>query len=82
MSPRARNRVGWAIATHLQHQQSIVFPAFIQAWVWATAFVRLPKLFARSHPAGGGGILSNFGRSGSSRSQTGPTEVQYTTWGR
>lgn len=38
--------LGGAIATHLQHQQSIVFPAAIEAWVWVTAFVRLPQTFA------------------------------------
>lgn len=40
--------LGGAIATHLQHGQSIVFPAAIQAWVWGTALVRLPNLFSRS----------------------------------
>lgn len=41
--------MGGAIATHLQHGQSVVFPAAIEAWIWATAFVRLPGLFARHH---------------------------------
>lgn len=39
--------LGGAIATHLQHQQSILLPAAIEALVWATAIVRTPKLFAR-----------------------------------
>lgn len=39
--------LGGAIATHLQHGQSMVLPAAIEAWVWATAFVRMPTLFAR-----------------------------------
>jgi len=40
--------MGGAIATHLQHQQSIVLPAAIELLVWATAIVRMPKLFART----------------------------------
>ena len=38
--------MGGAIATHLQHQQSVVFPAVFQAWVWVAAAVRMPQLFA------------------------------------
>lgn len=40
--------MGGAIATHLQHGQSVLFPAAIEAWIWATAFVRLPDLFAHT----------------------------------
>src|SRR4051812_43892517 len=39
--------MGGAIATHLQHQQDIVFPIGIQAWIWVTAIVRFPELGAR-----------------------------------
>ena len=36
--------LGGAIATHLQHQQGILFPAGIEALVWIAAVVRLPEL--------------------------------------
>ena len=37
--------LGGAIATHLQHQQSIALPAAIEAMVWMAAVLRIPKLF-------------------------------------
>jgi len=42
--------LGGAIATHLQHGQSVAFPAAIEALVWGTAFVRNPRLFAPFPP--------------------------------
>lgn len=39
--------LGGAIATHLQHQQSILFPAGFEALVWLTALIRFPELSAR-----------------------------------
>lgn len=39
--------LGGAIATHLQHQQNIVFPMAIEALVWITAVVRFPELLLR-----------------------------------
>ena len=38
---------GGAIATHLQHQQDIVFPIAIEAIVWITAVIRFPELIER-----------------------------------
>ncbi|OOQ61554.1 DoxX family protein [Mucilaginibacter pedocola] len=38
---------GGAIATHLQHQQNIVFPMAIEALVWIAAAVRFPELTGR-----------------------------------
>ena len=40
--------LGGAIATHLQHEQSMLFPAAIEALVWVTAVVRYPKLLKRA----------------------------------
>jgi len=39
--------LGGAIATHLQHQQGILFPAAIEALVWLTALIRFPELTVR-----------------------------------
>jgi len=42
--------LGGAIATHLQHGQSIAFPATIEAMVWITAVIRFPELAQRLFP--------------------------------
>jgi len=39
--------LGGAIATHLQHGQSIWFPVAIATLVWITAVIRFPELMAR-----------------------------------
>lgn len=39
--------LGGAIATHLQHQQEILFPMGLAAVVWIAAVVRFPELPAR-----------------------------------
>ena len=39
--------LGGAIATHLQHGQSIVFPAMIEAMVWIAALIRFPEISQR-----------------------------------
>jgi len=39
--------LGGAIATHLQHQQNILFPASIEALIWITAILRFPELLGR-----------------------------------
>ncbi|BAV06434.1 integral membrane protein [Filimonas lacunae] len=39
--------LGGAIATHLQHQQNILFPMAIEAAVWITAIIRFPELTRR-----------------------------------
>ena len=39
--------MGGAIATHLEHGQSIVAPAVIAAFVWIVAVVRFPELRSR-----------------------------------
>jgi hypothetical protein len=47
--------LGGAIATHLQHQQGILFPVGIEAFVWVTAVIRFPELVQRllgQRPAG------------------------------
>jgi hypothetical protein len=36
--------LGGAIATHLQHQQSIMFPIVFEVVVWITAVIRFPEL--------------------------------------
>ena len=36
--------LGGAIATHLQHQQNIMFPIAIEALVWITAVIRFREL--------------------------------------
>tara|TARA_Y100000815_G_C13310549_1_gene488309 strand:- start:122 stop:490 length:369 start_codon:yes stop_codon:yes gene_type:complete len=38
---------GGAIATHLQHQQDIIFPMAIEALIWITAIIRFPELVKR-----------------------------------
>ena len=38
---------GGAIATHLQHQQDILFPMAIEALIWITAIIRFPELVKR-----------------------------------
>jgi hypothetical protein len=37
--------MGGAIATHLQHGQSIVFPSAIEALIWTAALIRYPFLW-------------------------------------
>ena len=39
--------LGGAIATHLQHQQNIIFPMVIEAFVWITAIIRFRELTYR-----------------------------------
>jgi uncharacterized membrane protein len=39
--------MGGAIATHLEHEQSIVAPCIIQSFLWIVAFVRFPELSDR-----------------------------------
>jgi hypothetical protein len=39
--------MGGAIATHLEHDQSIVAPCIIQSFLWIVAFVRFPELTDR-----------------------------------
>lgn len=39
--------LGGAIATHLQHQQNIVFPMVFELLVWVTAIIRFPELALR-----------------------------------
>jgi hypothetical protein len=39
--------MGGAIATHLEHQQSVVAPVIISAFLWITALVRFPELLSR-----------------------------------
>lgn len=39
--------MGGAIATHLEHGQSIAAPAVIEAFVWVVAAVRFPELTER-----------------------------------
>lgn len=36
--------LGGAIATHLQHQQNIMFPIVIEAFVWMTSVIRFGEL--------------------------------------
>ena len=38
---------GGAIATHLQHGQSIIFPAAVEALTWIGALIRFPELWQR-----------------------------------
>lgn len=38
---------GGAIATHLQHQQEILFPVAIETVIWIAAFIRFPELIQR-----------------------------------
>jgi hypothetical protein len=39
--------LGGAIATHLEHGQSVVSPCIIQAFVWIVAVYRFPELRSR-----------------------------------
>lgn len=39
--------LGGAIATHLEHQLSVVVPILIQCFLWITAAVRFPELTNR-----------------------------------
>lgn len=39
--------LGGAIATHLQHQQNILFPAGIEVLIWITVIIRFPELLSR-----------------------------------
>jgi hypothetical protein len=36
--------LGGAIATHLQHGQSLIFPAAIEVLIWIAALIRYPPL--------------------------------------
>jgi hypothetical protein len=38
---------GGAIATHLQHQQEILFPMAIEAVIWIAGILRFPELIQR-----------------------------------
>jgi sorbitol-specific phosphotransferase system component IIC len=40
--------LGGAIATHLQHQQNILFPMVFEAAVWIAAVIRFPELTQRA----------------------------------
>lgn len=37
--------LGGALATHLQHGQSVIFPAVIEAVIWIAALIRFPPLW-------------------------------------
>ncbi|WP_374950725.1 DoxX family protein [Mucilaginibacter sp.] len=37
--------LGGAIATHLQHGQSIIFPVAVEALIWIAALIRYPQLW-------------------------------------
>ena len=39
--------MGGAIATHLEHAQSVIAPCIIQAFVWMVAIYRFPELLTR-----------------------------------
>ena len=39
--------LGGAIATHLEHQQSVLAPAIIESLLWITATIRFPELSKR-----------------------------------
>jgi hypothetical protein len=39
--------MGGAIATHLEHGQSVIAPCIIQSFLWAVAFYRFPELTNR-----------------------------------
>ncbi|MXV16624.1 DoxX family protein [Hufsiella ginkgonis] len=39
--------LGGAIATHLQHQQDVLFPAAFEAVIWIAAVIRFPELTRR-----------------------------------
>lgn len=39
--------IGGAIATHLEHGQSVIAPCVIQAFVWIVAVYRFPELKSR-----------------------------------
>ncbi len=39
--------LGGAIATHLEHEQSVIAPCVIQAFVWLVAVYRFPELTTR-----------------------------------
>jgi len=39
--------LGGAIATHLQHQQDIMFPAILESLIWIAACLRFPELTQR-----------------------------------
>ena len=42
--------LGGAIATHLQHQQSILFPMAFEVVLWIAAVIRFPELTQRLFP--------------------------------
>jgi len=42
--------LGGAIATHLQHQQNILFPMAFEAVLWIAAVIRFPELTQRLFP--------------------------------
>jgi hypothetical protein len=39
--------MGGAIATHLEHQDSVMVPVIIESLLWITAVVRFPELGSR-----------------------------------
>ncbi|SFM79303.1 DoxX-like family protein [Chitinophaga sp. YR627] len=39
--------LGGAIATHLQHHQDVLFPAFFEVLIWVAAVIRFPELTRR-----------------------------------
>ncbi|ACU62055.1 DoxX family protein [Chitinophaga pinensis] len=39
--------LGGAIATHLQHQQDVLFPVFFEVLIWVTAVIRFPEMTRR-----------------------------------
>lgn len=39
--------LGGAIATHLQHNQDIIFPAVIESLIWIAGLLRFPELTQR-----------------------------------
>jgi len=43
--------MGGAIATHLQHQDSIVMPVIIEILIWIATFARYPELIKQISPA-------------------------------
>jgi hypothetical protein len=39
--------MGGAIASHLEHEESIISAAFVQSFIWVTAILRFPELKER-----------------------------------
>lgn len=44
--------LGGAIATHLEHEQSVLAPCLIQAFLWCVAVFRFPELRSRLFQTG------------------------------